>query len=221
MTLLYVHQLSAADSSGRLVLDGVSLHLDPGQVVGIAGGPGAGKSLLCSIVAGAIPDGLSVVGGRILLGNRDLAATPWQNDGVVAYGIDGDRLRDVLISIYDSPADVPSAPASREIGTLVIDRSPAALAPICDDIAVLCAGRLVERGPAKSVLEAPRHPYTEALIAGDNRLEDAAAALAGCPWRPSCRHAIESCATAPMRLQMVAPDHATLCARRRDLWPIT
>lgn len=221
MTLLYVHQLSVADSSGRLLLDKVSLHLDSGQVLGIAGGPGAGKSLLCDIVSGAVLDGLSIVTGRILIGNSDLAAEPSLNEGVVAFGKTGNRMRDALVTIYDRPADVPAESLSAETGTLVMARSPTELAPICDEIAVLCAGRLVERGPAKTLLAAPRHPYTEALITDEDQPEEALSVAAGCVWRPACRHAIDACSTAAIRMQMVAPDHATACARRRDLWPIT
>jgi ABC-type dipeptide/oligopeptide/nickel transport system ATPase component len=36
---------------------------------------------------------------------------------------------------------------------------------ICDELAVMYAGRIVETGPAEAVLSAPRHPYTAALLA--------------------------------------------------------
>jgi ABC-type dipeptide/oligopeptide/nickel transport system ATPase component len=221
VTLLYVHRLSVADAEGHHVLDGVSFHLDPGQVLGIAGGSGAGKRLLCDLLSGARPDGLAITEGRILLGNRDLAADPWQNDGTVAFSESGERLRKTLIALYDNPTAVPEHPVTPDTAALVIDRSPAALVPICDEIAILCAGRLVEHGPAQALVESPRHPYTEALIAADGTPAEITTARDGCPYRPACRHAIDACATTALRLQMTTPDHATACARRRDLWPVT
>jgi ABC-type dipeptide/oligopeptide/nickel transport system ATPase component len=37
------------------------------------------------------------------------------------------------------------------------------LAPTCERIAVMYAGRIVEEGPAAATFEAPAHPYTRAL----------------------------------------------------------
>jgi ABC-type branched-subunit amino acid transport system ATPase component len=53
---------------GRIALDGVDLHVDPGEVVGLIGANGAGKSTLMDTVSGFVPHL-----GRIELGGLDLA----------------------------------------------------------------------------------------------------------------------------------------------------
>lgn len=58
---------------------------------------------------------------------------------------------------------------------LLIDHSPAALSRAADEAMVMYAGRIVERGPARDVLNRPLHPYTVGLLA--------------CLPRPGCRNA--------------------------------
>jgi peptide/nickel transport system ATP-binding protein len=59
---------------------------------------------------------------------------------------------------------------------------------VADDIAVMYLGRIVERGPVRTVIGAPAHPYTRALLAAVPRLDPgsrpAGATLAGDPPSP-------------------------------------
>jgi len=82
-------------------------------------------------------------------------------------------------------------------------------AGVCDDIAVLYAGAVVERGPARAVLADPRHPYTRCLqlanppLSGPPRalyaLPDqmpglrALATMQGCRFAPRCPLAEDAC----------------------------
>jgi len=55
--------------------------------------------------------------------------------------------------------------ARRGMGVLFITHDFGVVAEIADRVAVMQHGRIVEQGPARQVLDAPQHPYTQALIA--------------------------------------------------------
>jgi oligopeptide/dipeptide ABC transporter ATP-binding protein len=79
---------------------------------------------------------------------------------------------------------------------------------LCQTLAVMYLGRIVEIGDAEEIFRTPKHPYTQALIGAIPRM-DAHAALkqdlllgeppspvyipSGCAFHPRCPHAIESC----------------------------
>ena len=52
----------------------------------------------------------------------------------------------------------------RNIAVLLITHDLSIVSALADRVAVMYAGRIVEEGPARSVLKAPRHPYTRALV---------------------------------------------------------
>lgn len=80
---------------------------------------------------------------------------------------------------------------------------------VADDVAVLYAGRVVERGAAEQVLRAPRHPYTAALLAATPRKAGVPPTPLpgtppnprldpiGCAFRARCPHAEDDCAVPP------------------------
>jgi ABC-type microcin C transport system duplicated ATPase subunit YejF len=55
--------------------------------------------------------------------------------------------------------------AERGLGLLFVTHDLAAAAAVCERIAVLEAGRIVETGATADVLRAPQHPHTRALLA--------------------------------------------------------
>ncbi|AYY15621.1 ABC transporter ATP-binding protein [Actinobacteria bacterium YIM 96077] len=74
--------------------------------------------------------------------------------------------------------------AERGLTTLVITHDIGVVAEVADQLAVMYGGRIVERGPVRSVLGEPRHPYTQGLIRAIPRLTgdiDQARALPGRP----------------------------------------
>jgi len=99
--------------------------------------------------------------------------------------------------------------ASRRSGALLlITHDLGVAAEVCDRIAVLYAGRIVEIGPARSLLDAPWHPYTQGLLAARPRLLLGAgrAALRPIPGQPPAPEAgLIGCRFAP-RCPLAGPE---------------
>jgi peptide/nickel transport system ATP-binding protein len=70
---------------------------------------------------------------------------------------------------------------SRGLGILLISHDLSVVRGCADDVIVLYAGDVVERGPASQVLVSPVHPYTAGLLAADPPLERRLAAMPGIP----------------------------------------
>jgi len=58
-----------------------------------------------------------------------------------------------------------------KLGLLFITHDLGVVAQVADRVAVMYAGRIVEEGPAAEVLRAPRHPYTQGLLAASPSLQ--------------------------------------------------
>jgi len=93
---------------------------------------------------------------------------------------------------------------------------------LCDRVAVMYAGRIVELGETQQVFEAPRHPYTSALLSAapifdpeeralhrrvilTGEVPDPAALPPGCPFHPRCPHADGSRCTSEAPAGEAAP----------------
>jgi oligopeptide/dipeptide ABC transporter ATP-binding protein len=77
---------------------------------------------------------------------------------------------------------------------------------MCDEIAVMYLGEIVEKGPRDAIYGRPRHPYTQALLASapgkgkgkrarlSGEIPSAHAVPSGCAFRTRCPHAFARCA---------------------------
>ncbi|WP_066906219.1 ABC transporter ATP-binding protein [Millisia brevis] len=61
--------------------------------------------------------------------------------------------------------------AEHGIGMVFVSHDLAAVRSVCDEVAVMYLGRIVERGPVADVLARPYHPYTAALLAAEPSLD--------------------------------------------------
>ncbi len=129
----------------------------------------------------------------------------------------------------------------RELGMaiVIITHDLGVVAEVADDIAVMYAGRIVERAPAATLFDAPRHPYTWGLLGSIPRMDaNRGAPLApiagrppslisrpsGCAFHPRCPYVQDSHTRVDPLLEPVAgePGHDVACllddSRRRALW---
>lgn len=100
-------------------------------------------------------------------------------------------------------------------------------AELCDELAVLYCGTVVEKGTAQAVILSPQHPYTlsllEASVVGDRRgmrlnvapgsIADPANLPPGCKFEPRCRFAANECGTRRPEEFVLNAEHAHRCMR--------
>jgi len=113
----------------------------------------------------------------------------------------------------------------RGSAVMLITHDLGVVAEICDQVAVMYAGKVVEYTDVVTLFDRPLHPYTVALQnslprpdQGARRLQaiegqppDLAHLPSGCPFRTRCPHAMEQCAAAMPTLSEVQPGHWVRC----------
>lgn len=114
---------------------------------------------------------------------------------------------------------------TRRLTMLFVTHDFAVARFLCDEIAVMYKGRIVERAPAEELFTNPQHPYTEALLSavpkagGDfphkDKLvewqEKSSFSEAQCPFADRCRYAKEECVRKPFEIKEVFPRHECAC----------
>jgi oligopeptide/dipeptide ABC transporter ATP-binding protein len=116
---------------------------------------------------------------------------------------------------------------------LLVSHDFGVIAQVCDRVAVMYGGHIVETGAVETIYRRPQHPYTRALLDSVPELEaatrDRAASpragipgrppeigeeLPGCVFAPRCAFARPGCEAVSMELLPVGPGQASACPVR-------
>jgi peptide/nickel transport system ATP-binding protein len=293
-------------------VDAVSFSVPRGEVVGLVGESGCGKTTVGRAVMGVVPRTADILGGPVLFEGRDLIrlsererrALRWKEMAFIPQtamnaldpvyrvgrqieevlverggrsraqararaeelfslvGIDARRLDDyphqfsggmkqrasIAIALALEPklvlADEPvtaldvivqrqvldvlkELQARLRLSVVLVTHDISVVAYACDRVVVMYAGRVVESGRVRDVLERPRHPYTMGLNNAFPDLERAAGELVpiegsppnllnppkGCRFAARCPFAEARCVAEEPPLQTEADGHAAACWR--------
>jgi len=106
------------------------------------------------------------------------------------------------------------------------------VAHICERVAVMYVGKLVEMAPAADLYSSPKHPYTEALMSAIPRpdprprekrilltgeVANPADPPSGCYFHPRCRYVKDICSAEEPALEEVSEGHYVKCHFGKDL----
>ena len=155
---------------------------------------------------------------------------------MIAMALAGDNGKAPRLLIADEPTTALDVTVQKQIlellarlrrdlglALLFITHDLGVVAQITDRIAVTYAGRVVEEGPAREVLERPRHPYTAGLLRASpqlvrHKLEPISGTVPslialppGCAIEPRCPLREAECAAAMPELRTAGPEHRARC----------
>jgi peptide/nickel transport system ATP-binding protein len=117
----------------------------------------------------------------------------------------------------------------RNLAVLFITHDLSVLTYVCENLAVMYAGRIVEEGRSGVVFEQPQHPYTRALAAAFPTIGDRSSRMhpsgldgdppdpqhipSGCPFHLRCDVVEERCQSLDVRLSPAGPDRRAACVK--------
>jgi oligopeptide transport system ATP-binding protein len=124
--------------------------------------------------------------------------------------------------------------ARHGMALLFISHNLAVVRHLCEEITVMYLGRVIERAPRSTIFDAPRHPYTRALLAAvpvpdpiaaaarprqspRTAMDTGSAAPAGCAFAPRCEAADDRCHRAVPELEEVRAGEFAACHHWRRL----
>ena len=110
------------------------------------------------------------------------------------------------------------------VSLLFITHNLGIVAKMCDRVAVMYAGRIVEQGSVRQLFKAPKHPYTEALLSSLPRIgsreplrgipgapPNLATLPPGCSFQPRCSRAMDRCSEAAPGETDLGNQHLARC----------
>ncbi|MEH2473792.1 peptide/nickel transport system ATP-binding protein [Nitrobacteraceae bacterium AZCC 2161] len=110
---------------------------------------------------------------------------------------------------------------------ILITHDLGVVAEVCDEVAVMYAGEIVERAPVAELFARPQHPYTVGLLGSIPRLDRQTSRLAtiegsvpnmaapplGCRFAARCPFVSDICVEAPPPMALVDPGHWSRCIK--------
>lgn len=113
----------------------------------------------------------------------------------------------------------------KKTSMILITHDLGVVAEMCDDVAIVYAGEIIESGTISDVFENPQHPYTLGLFGSIPRIDDESERLHsiaglppnpanlpdGCKFNPRCPHASEICRCKDIPMREVTPGHYCRC----------
>jgi peptide/nickel transport system ATP-binding protein len=115
---------------------------------------------------------------------------------------------------------------------LFVSHNLGLIAELCDEVVVMYAGEVVERGTVEEIFHRARHPYTQLLLQCDparvaeprrelptipGSLPDAIHRARGCIFAPRCPQRFEPCEGTAPPASTLSPSHAVRCFRVDDV----
>jgi oligopeptide/dipeptide ABC transporter ATP-binding protein len=122
--------------------------------------------------------------------------------------------------------------ASHSLAYLLVSHNLAVVQELCEETAVMYVGQIVERGPTRTLLARPAHPYTGALrsavpeidlgarrerVVLHGALPNPADPPPGCRFHPRCPIAIDVCRVEVPPLRPVEPGRVAACHRADEV----
>lgn len=116
------------------------------------------------------------------------------------------------------------------LAMMFITHNMGVVADLCDDVAVMYAGEIIEQADIYDIFAKPRHPYTEGLLRAVPKLQGRSELASipgktpapwemppGCRFQPRCPYAVDECAAGQLPLRQITKDRTSRCLRAEEL----
>ena len=232
-------------------VDGISFGVPRGGALGLVGESGSGKSMTLRAILGVLPAEAEVVSGEIRLDGVDLLKLRGSEVNRLRsypHEFSGGMRQRVMIAmalscdpeliLCDEPTTALDVTIQDQILRLLtrlcresgvslvfVTHDLPVVAQVCQDVAVMYGGQLVERGDVREVLLEPRHPYTLGLVRSAPDFEYVRESLvpipgsppslvtppSGCRFHPRCSFVADDCLVSDTPLRVLPSGRATAC----------
>lgn len=117
----------------------------------------------------------------------------------------------------------------KNTSTILITHDLGVVAEMCDQVAVVYTGEILEMGSLEDIFDHPSHPYTIGLfnaipkVDGNEKLlqpvrgmtPNPASLPTGCKFHPRCEYCTEECQTSNVELTEISPGHFCRCLKQK------